>query len=178
MVKSRTVRMPCLYVCPLSGLSSVAASLGRFDLLTLLSPDHKGEDHRALACERHRELSFHDITEARPGLVAPDSAVVQVIAFARDWDRKRPMLIHCWAGISRSTATAFTIACMLNPHGREARIAEALRAASPFAYPNARIVALADHLLSRDGRMVDALDRMGPAIATYESQLFSLGLEH
>jgi predicted protein tyrosine phosphatase len=88
------------------------------------------------------------------------------------------MLIHCWAGISRSTATAFTIACMINPHGREERIAQALRAASPYAYPNARIVALADHLLERKGRMVDAIDRMGPALAAFESRLFSLGLEH
>src|SRR5882672_4030984 len=107
--------MPCLYVCSLSGLSHVAAGLDRFDMLTLLSPSREGEHHRALRCERHLELSFHDVTEAKPGLVAPDRAIMRAILdFARE-ARDHAILIHCWAGISRSSAAAYVIACERNP---------------------------------------------------------------
>ena len=59
------------------------------------------------------------------------------------------MLIHCFAGVSRSTAAAFIAACALAPNRDEATIARALRAASPTATPNARLVALADAALGR-----------------------------
>lgn len=171
--------MPLIYVCPKSQVPEVAERLRPSHLITLLDPRDEMPTPECVVSHRHLRLGLNDIVHALPDQTPPDEQHVrEIIAFARDWDRKRPMLVHCWAGISRSTATAFTIACMVNPPGREERIAQALRAASPFAYPNARIVALADHLLSREGRMVEALDRMGPAIATYESQLFSLGLEH
>jgi len=67
---------------------------------------------------------------------------------------------------------------MLNPRGRERQIALALREAAAHAQPNLRIVALADALLDRDGRMVEAVDQMGPARAVYEGELFALALKH
>ncbi len=71
------------------------------------------------------------------------------------------MLIHCWAGISRSTASAFALACERSPDADERAIAQAMRAAAPHASPNRRIVALADDMLDRRGRMVDAVAAMG-----------------
>ena len=171
--------MPAIYVCPKSQVPDAAERLRPSHLITLLDPADEMATPEGIAAHRHLRLGMNDVVQALPDHTPPDEQHVrEIIAFAQTWDRKRPMLIHCWAGISRSTATAFTIACMINPRGREGRIAMALRGASPYAYPNARIVALADHLLSRDGRMVDAIDQMGPAQATYESQLFALGLDH
>ena len=71
------------------------------------------------------------------------------------------MVVHCWAGISRSTASAFAIACERDPHADELEIAMAMRRASPSAFPNRRIVALADDILERRGRMLDAVEAMG-----------------
>jgi predicted protein tyrosine phosphatase len=171
--------MPAIYVCPKSQVPDVSERLKPSHLITLLDPADHMPTPEGIAAQRHLRLGMNDVVHALPDHTPPDEQHLrEIIAFAQSWDRSRPMLIHCWAGISRSTATAFTIACMINPHGREERIAKALRAASPYAYPNARIVALADHLLERKGRMVDAIDRMGPALATFESRLFSLGLEH
>jgi predicted protein tyrosine phosphatase len=171
--------MPAIFVCPKSQVPDAAARLKPSHLITLLDPRDEMPTPEGIAAHRHLRLGMNDVVQALPDHTPPDEQHVrEIIAFAQDWDRKRPMLIHCWAGISRSTATAFTVLCMINPHGREALIAKAMRSASPHAYPNSRIVALADHLLARQGRMVDALDLMGPAQATYENQLFSLGLEH
>ena len=86
-------------------------------------------------------------------------------------------MVHCYAGISRSTAGAFVTACALNPQRDETTIARALRAASPTATPNRRIVALADQMLGRNGRMVTAIESIGPGMAAYASEPFRLDLE-
>ena len=66
-----------------------------------------------------------DITEPMDGYVAPSEAhVEQVLNFVRGWDRSAPLVIHCYAGISRSTASAFAAACALNPHRDEIEIAQ------------------------------------------------------
>lgn len=148
-----------LLVCPVGDLRRVAGRLESFDLLSLLSPDHAGEDHRGLACGRHLELRFNDIVEPQAGLVAPDGKLLQdILAFGRQ--AQRPLVIHCWAGISRSSAAAYALACDGNP-GHEHEIADELRRRAPFATPNRLMVALADELLAREGRMTAAIARIG-----------------
>ena len=68
------------------------------------------------------------------------------------------LLIHCEAGISRSTATALIIyACWLGP-GREDEAMRRVGAQRPYAFPNPRMVAIADNLLELDGRLLQARD--------------------
>jgi predicted protein tyrosine phosphatase len=83
-------------------------------------------------------------------------------------------VIHCWAGISRSTAAAFVTLCALNPHAPEDSIARLLRASSPSASPNRRLVSLADDALGRAGRMVDAIERIGPGAPLMSAPPFAL----
>jgi predicted protein tyrosine phosphatase len=85
--------------------------------------------------------------------------------------------VHCYAGISRSTASAFAAVCALNPHRDEIAIARQIRAASPIAAPNRLIVSLADKALGREGRMLRALDEMGPGSLTTEGRPFRIDLE-
>ena len=119
-----------------------------------------------------------DITDHIDGYVAPhEQHVGDLLRFVRAWDRGAPMVVHCYAGISRSTAGAFVTICALNPRRDEAAIARALRDASPTAMPNIRIVSIADHLLGREGRMITAIGSMRPGIATYASEPFRLDLE-
>jgi len=71
------------------------------------------------------------------------------------------MLVHCWAGISRSTAAAFTLLCDRAGPGAEHDIAEMLRERAPHAQPNRLIVRLADQVLGRNGAMVRAIESIG-----------------
>lgn len=87
-----------------------------------------------------------------------------------------PLVFHCWAGISRSTAAAYIAACALAPERDEANLALALRQASPSATPNARFVALADDILGRRGRMVDAIRGIGRGAEAMEGTPFMLQL--
>jgi predicted protein tyrosine phosphatase len=121
---------------------------------------------------------MHDITEPSEGQVTPDVAHIEhLLTFVRRWDRAAPMVIHCYAGISRSTAAAFTTVCALNPKRDEAEIAQALRNTSPTAMPNARIVRLADQALGRDGRMIAAVTALGPCLPALQAEPFRLDLE-
>jgi predicted protein tyrosine phosphatase len=86
------------------------------------------------------------------------------------------MVVHCYAGISRSTAGAFVAACALNPKRDELQIAQTIRRASRTAQPNARIVSLADAILGRGGRMVRAVETIGPGAGAYEGEPFRLDI--
>jgi predicted protein tyrosine phosphatase len=165
-----------IHVTSLSALNTVTARLQNYDLLTLLSPDYPPVDWSAFACERHVRLAFHDIVEPMPGLTLPDRGMMQaVLDFGRHSEPQRPLLIHCWAGISRSSAAAFAIACDRNP-GFERDIANELRRRAPFVTPNRLMVRLADEMLARDGRMVEAVEKIGRGAEAREGEPYQLPL--
>ena len=67
------------------------------------------------------------------------------------------VLIHCEAGVSRSSAAALIMyADWLGP-GREQEAMERVLSQRPAAIPNRRMIELADKLLDRGGRLVEAL---------------------
>ena len=85
---------------------------------------------------RHLRLGLHDINGPLEGLVHPEPHHLEkVLEFVAGWDRSGPMLIHCYAGISRSTAAAFTAMCALAPMADEAELARELRGHFPVASP-------------------------------------------
>jgi predicted protein tyrosine phosphatase len=85
--------------------------------------------------------------------------------------------VHCYAGISRSTAGAFIAACALNPKRDELTIAQAIRSLSATAMPNAMLVRHADRILAREGRMIAAVEALGPGRPALEGEPFRLDLE-
>ena len=166
-----------IHVTSLSTLDTVTARLQNYDLLTLLSPGHPETDWSAFACERHVRLAFHDIVEPMPGLTLPDRDTLQaVLDFGRHHESQRALLIHCWAGISRSSAAAFVIACDRNP-GFERDIAIELRRRAPFVTPNRLMVRLADELLARNGRMIEAIEKIGRGAEAREGEPYQLPLQ-
>ena len=62
------------------------------------------------------------------------------------------------------------------PKAAEAEIAQAVRANSPTATPNARLVAIADAMLGRNGRMVAAVEKIGRGCNCFEGAPFVLEL--
>jgi predicted protein tyrosine phosphatase len=168
-----------LIVTPLRLLPQVLAERAPSHLITLLSPEELIETPAGFDQRRHLRLGVHDISVPEAGMVAPDARLVErVLKFAQDWDERSPMVVHCWAGISRSTASAFAIACERNPHADELKIALAMRRASPSAFPNRRIVALADDILDRRGRMLEAVEAMGGNGFAVEGVPFDLAARH
>lgn len=167
--------MPRLHVCPLRMIDDIVTETGARSMVTLINVGTPVTRPAAIHSNRHLFIGMSDILAPAQGHVAPDVEHVEALfAFVRDWDRVEPLLIHCWAGVSRSTAAAFAAACALRPERAEDGIARAIRAASPTATPNARFVAVADDILGRRGRMVDAVASIGRGIDCFEGVPFAL----
>jgi predicted protein tyrosine phosphatase len=167
-----------LHICSLAALPETVRATGASHILTVMANVDQVQRPASVLEVNHLRVSMDDITEQMDGFVAPaDHHIERVLNFVRSWDRSAPMVVHCYAGISRSTASAFAAACMLNPHRDEIEIARQIRARSPIASPNRLIVSLADRALGRDGRMLRALDEMGPGSMTVEGRPFQLDLE-
>lgn len=167
-----------LYVCPLSRLEETV-TLARADrVISLLAEGKELRRPATIRAENHLVLSMHDIVEVQPDMTPPAVAHVEsLLDFARSWDRARPLVIHCYAGISRSTAAAFIVAAALAPGRDEHELARALRRASPSATPNQRLVAIADDMLARAGRMKAAIGGIGRGSDAYEGIPFSLKID-
>src|SRR3979411_2172388 len=160
-----------LHVCSLAALPDTVKATGASHVLTVMANVDQVQRPASVLPANHLKGQVDDITEHMDGFLAPSEAHVEkVLNFVRGWDRSAPMVVHCYAGISRSTASAFAAACLLNPHRDEIAIARHIRAASQSAQPNRLIVSLADKALGRDGRMLRALDEMGPGSMTVEGR--------
>ncbi|HMH96980.1 MAG TPA: protein-tyrosine phosphatase family protein [Bradyrhizobium sp.] len=167
-----------IHVCSLAALPDTVKATGASHVLTVMANVDQVQRPESVLPANHLKISMDDITEQMDGFVVPsDSHIEQVLNFVRGWDRSAPLVVHCYAGISRSTASAFAAVCMLNPHRDEISIARQIRAASPIASPNRLIVSLADRALGRDGRMLRALDEMGPGNLMIEGRPFRLDLD-
>ena len=153
--------MPMILITPLSALAGAIESHAPSHIVTLLSSGYMIETPQGFPAERHLRLSMHDIADEGMPESPANTHVDELIAFGRGWDASAPMLVHCWAGISRSTAAAFTLLCDRAGPGAEHDIAQVLRERAPHAQPNRLIVRLADQALGRDGAMVRAIDSIG-----------------
>ena len=166
-----------IHVCSLSRLRATVDETGARHIVTLLRLVDRVQRPTHIAPENHLVLAVDDITAPMDGYTAPAHKHVQrLIDFVTAWDRKAPMVIHCFAGISRSTAGAYVAACALNPKRDEMQIAWDIRRASRTAQPNARIVSIADRLLKRDGRMIRAIDAIGVGDPATEGHPFRLDI--
>ncbi|HEY6024696.1 MAG TPA: protein-tyrosine phosphatase family protein [Pseudolabrys sp.] len=166
-----------IHVCSLARLHATVDETGARHIVTMLRLVDRVQRPTHIAPENHLVLAVDDITMPMDGYTAPAHEHVQrLIDFVSAWDRSSPMVMHCFAGISRSTAGAYVAACALNPHRNEMQIAWDIRRASRTAQPNSRIVSIADRLLGRDGRMVRAIDAIGLGDAATEGDPFRLDI--
>jgi predicted protein tyrosine phosphatase len=164
-----------IHVCPLSAVPHVVASCNASHLVTCLQDEIVVETPALIKPELHVRLHVDDISQPIAGYVAPDEGhVAKLIDFALAWGGRGPMVIHCYAGISRSTAAALISLSALNPDAPELLLARRLREASPTAYPNRLMIRLADSALGRNGRMIEAVESIGRGTVAGEARPFSL----
>jgi predicted protein tyrosine phosphatase len=164
-----------LLVGPATAVERLLANESVDHVLTLISPD---ADSAPLMTTPRTLLRFNDIVEDRPGLVAPTaSTIATILALAETPPRDATLLIHCHAGVSRSTAAAYILASATRPAGEEGVLAEFLRAACPEATPNALMVALADDALGRGGAMRRAISDIGRGADAFEGTVIDWRLD-
>ena len=155
-----------IVVCPLSKVQEMVGAHRPECVVSLLDPEFEFPELGSSYLDRHLRLHFHDVCDPADCHVAPTpDHVHQLLEFVSSWTRSAPILIHCRAGISRSSAVGFMAACLHGPEHTELEIARALRRVSPFARPNELLVQLADTAMGRGGRMLAAIRETGRDLA-------------
>lgn len=167
-----------IVVCPLSRLTETVVRTGARHIVTLMGEGAAVPTPAGIDKTHHLVLHFNDISEPLEGYTLPQARHMEhYLEFVDAWDGAAPLLVHCWAGISRSTAGAYIAACARNPARDEEELALTLRRLSPSATPNRRLVALADAALGRAGRMNRAIAAIGRGCDAFEGEPFHLPVE-
>src|ERR1700683_649633 len=121
-----------IHVCSLSRLHETVEDTGARHVVSLIGDEARLERPTSVEAKNHLWLRLHDISSPLDGHIMPgEEHVAELLDFVRAWDRRAPLVVHCYMGISRSTASAFAAVCALNPQRDENTIARALREASP-----------------------------------------------
>ena len=103
-----------ILVCPLSQVTEMIGAHTPERIVSLLDPDFTFPEPGPAYVNRHLRLAFHDIHVPTEALVMPSAKHIDdLLAFLGAWERTAPILVHCRAGIGRSTATAYIAACLL-----------------------------------------------------------------
>lgn len=149
-------------ICGIAELSGHCET-GVSHVLSILDPEYPVPEAFGSFGEHEKlELRFHDIIEDEPGMLPPHMWHVEsVLAFGRDLMAEPPptahLLVHCHAGVSRSTASMTLIMAQALPHVPGARILEEILRIRPQAWPNLRILEMGDEKLGRGGDLVRAV---------------------
>lgn len=148
-----------IVICRASEVEKKAAELKPAAVLSIEHPGVKEGEHGwvpRLSGTTQKILSFWDSEQKVTG--GPDiEQVEQGLAFVMENIVKGDVIIHCHAGISRSTAMALGALSLLHPHKSEEKLIEMLLELRPKAAPNIIVVEMIDQLTGRKGKLLKAV---------------------
>ncbi|MDK1025547.1 MAG: dual specificity protein phosphatase family protein [Gammaproteobacteria bacterium] len=167
-----------IHICSLFDMHHYARTLRPGFLVSAIQPEFQPETPPEVTTARHHRMAVHDITSPAFGSIHTQHEHMEnLISFLKAWSTSNEsLLIHCYAGISRSTAVALLALC-IKKQCAELDAALALRTAAPHAKPNQLIISLADEILILNGRLIAALEAMGSGTPASEGPLVSLSID-
>lgn len=155
---------PRLTICGLTELGSFHDAAVTH-VLSILDPGYPDpQDFCAYGPHTRLVLRFDDVIDPAPGMQLPEREHIEALlgfgeGLAPRGDPLGHLLVHCHAGISRSTASMTILLAEARPDSDEDALFAEVRTIRPQAWPNSRMIALADELLGRGGKLVGALRR-------------------
>jgi predicted protein tyrosine phosphatase len=160
-----------IFVTNLFDMPHYVGELVPTHVVSIIQPELQPARPEQLPESGHLRVGVHDISEQQEDqILAAYQDIETLVRFIDTWNPSDgAFLTHCYAGVSRSTATALIAASIKT--GDPEWSALRLRAAAPHAYPNRRIIALADEVLGLRGRLLDACEAMGSSSPVVEGPL-------
>jgi predicted protein tyrosine phosphatase len=148
-----------LTICGIAELGE-HSSAGVTHVLSILDPEWpEPEAFAAFAPHRRLALRFHDIIEPVPARLAPNAGdIARLLAFGRELEGATGahLLVHCHAGVSRSTAAAVLILAQAQRHRSVSAAFDSVTMLRPRAWPNLRMLEFGDAALGCGGEIIAA----------------------
>lgn len=155
----------------------VCESIKASHLISVIDP---GFQPKTPSCiNNHLKLGFDDIVDIneenqiyrtsdfdKEQIPPNKDHITKIINFVETWDKSRPIVIHCWCGVSRSMATAIFIICKINPNQIESNV-RYMRSVAPHANPNKLMVSFFEKYLNVEGKINEAFNNY-PHTVTYD----------
>jgi predicted protein tyrosine phosphatase len=147
-------------ICGIPELASHSEA-GVTHVLSIIDPGWPDPEAFGDFPPHHREaLRFHDVIEPTQGAVPTAAHVTRLLAFGEDVmvaGGATHLLIHCHAGISRSTASAALLLAQADPARAAEDIFAEISRLRPRAWPNLLLLELGEAALGRTGEIAPAV---------------------
>ncbi len=151
-----------IIICGLADIQECVDKYRPNKMLTIINKNFEPETPSGMDKNRHLKMLIDDISEPREGFILPEKHHTQeLLDFTDDWDKTKPILVHCHMGISRSTATSLGIAAKYSPENIEL-IIENLKEIAPHASPNKIMMRYYDEILDLDNRLYGSVPYFDP----------------
>lgn len=136
-------------------------------ILSICDPGSESLVKRGTACKEHCILEFHDVVQVFGSgpydyIVPSTTHAATIMEFGRRWDGQGDLLVHCYAGVSRSSAAGLIILATIAPN-QIVDAAKKLRESGPWLWPNDLLIECGDHVLGSNGRLIATAEAMGAA---------------
>jgi predicted protein tyrosine phosphatase len=143
-----------IFVCQRSAVSQKTRQVGATHVLSLLDPGSKRPFlHPHTDPNNWRLFHFEDVLEEHETNSPTREHVAEILQWGRALPNDAVVLVHCEAGVSRSTAAA--LALLVQHHGID-KIDECIQLlldVRPFSCPNPLITRFADEQLGCNGEL-------------------------
>ena len=166
-----------IVVCSLSDLESVCNSIKPSHIISVIDPGYIPKTPKDT--QNHLKLGFDDIVEIKknnnifrlPGeanhQILPNLGHInKIIQFTESWNQSKPIVIHCWCGVSRSMATATFLLCKINNKNIDKNV-RFIRSVAPHANPNKLMISMFEKYLNIDNQLIQAYEKY-PHTITYD----------
>lgn len=153
--------MPEFTVC---GKSEVKKTVKRFaatHLVTMLDVGDRVFRPPRIGAASHLQLNFEDEEDPTKWAAPTIDHARTILEFGRSLPGDARVVVHCFAGACRSTASALALWLQANGVDRLEEGAAWLRADRPQACPNLLLARYYDDILGMGGKLVEECDRIG-----------------
>lgn len=138
-----------------------ARSIQATHLVSLLDPGVSVHRPRCVAPENRLLLAFMDHENAEAPHAPRLEHIERLLHFGKRIPSGAKVVVHCEAGVCRSTAAAFLLLVQAMGTEKAEEALEIVRQVRPVALPNLLIVAHGDHLFGTGGRLTDLAEKLG-----------------
>ena len=166
-----------IIVCSLSDVKSVCENINPSHLISAIDPGYVPRTPKGV--EKHLKLGFDDIIEVsdsnsifrlNDGIdkqVLPSlSHTNSIIDFLNSWKNTKPIVIHCWCGVSRSMAIATYLICKEGLSNIDKNV-RYIRSVAPHANPNKLMIKFFENSLKIENQITKAYTKY-PHTITYD----------